>query len=55
MSDIWMRDFSLSNATNPIMFRYTAEGQGGGRKGLRDADAVQEQLAVIVDEVGPYF
>lgn len=50
MDDIWMRDFSLSNAASPVMFRYTAAGQGGGRKGQRDADAVQEELAANLDE-----
>lgn len=50
MDDIWMRDFSLSNAASPVMFRYTAAGQGGGRKGQADADAVQEELAASLDE-----
>ncbi len=50
MSDIWMRDFGLSNANNPVMFRYTAEGQGRGEKGQRAADAVQKQLAIILEE-----
>ena len=50
MSDIWMRDFGLSNAENPVMFRYTAEGQGRGEKGQRAADTVQEQLAIILEE-----
>ncbi len=27
MSDIWMRDFTLSNASAPLMFRYTAAAQ----------------------------
>ena len=55
MQDIWTRDFSLSNAANPIMFRYTAAGQGGGRKGQRDADAVQEALAVMAEKAGLKF
>lgn len=53
--DIWMRDFSLSNAENPVMFRYTAAGQGGGRKGQRDADHVQEGLAEIMEAAGVSF
>lgn len=55
MLDIWMRDFSLSNAVNPVMFRYTAAGQGTGKKGQRDADAVQEKLASIADAAGLSF
>ncbi|MEM6476755.1 MAG: agmatine deiminase family protein, partial [Pseudomonadota bacterium] len=53
--DIWARDFSLSNASDPVMFRYTAEGQGGGRTGQRDADAVQEVLAAAMEEAGLVF
>ena len=47
--DIWMRDFSLSNAGAPVMFRYTAAGQGGGRSGQSDADAAQETLAALME------
>ncbi len=50
MEDIWMRDFSLSNAAAPVMFRYTAEGQGTGRKGQNDADAVQERFAALLED-----
>lgn len=42
--DIWMRDFSLSNAADPVMFRYTSEGQGGGRKGQKESNFVQKSL-----------
>ncbi|MEM6812642.1 MAG: agmatine deiminase family protein [Pseudomonadota bacterium] len=52
MDDIWMRDFSLSNATNPIMFRYTAAGQGRGQK---DSDEVQETLATFMEDAGVSF
>ncbi len=55
MRDIWMRDFSLSNATNPIMFRYTSEAQGAGEKGQQDADAVQESFAQLVSSAGLLF
>ena len=55
MEDIWMRDFALSNAVAPVMFRYTAEGQGGGRKGQRDADAVQESFAKLIGKAGLEF
>lgn len=50
ISDIWIRDFSTSNAIAPMMFRYTAEGQGGGRRGQQDADAVQEELATYAEQ-----
>lgn len=53
--DIWMRDFSLSNAAAPMMFRYTAEGQGGGRKGQSDADHVQDVLARLMQAAGVRF
>lgn len=52
MDDIWMRDFSLSNAASPVMFRYTAAGQGGGRNGQAEADHVQEALAAVIDAAG---
>ncbi|QMU61060.1 MAG: peptide ABC transporter permease [Gammaproteobacteria bacterium] len=55
MSDIWMRDFSFSNAAQPIMFRYTAAGQGGGQKGQGDADAVQERIAVVSENAELVF
>lgn len=48
MLDIWMRDFSPLNAINPVMFRYTAAGQGGGRSGQSEADYVQETLAEFI-------
>ena len=54
-ADIWARDFGLSNTVAPVMFRYTAEGQGGGRQGQRDADAVQEQLAGLAEDAGLSF
>lgn len=50
MLDIWLRDFGLSVINNPIMFRYTAEGQGRGNKGQQDADTVQEHLALIAEK-----
>lgn len=53
--DIWMRDFSLSNAAGPLMFRYTAAGQGGGGRGQADADAVQETLAETMVDAGLDF
>jgi agmatine/peptidylarginine deiminase len=44
MSDIWARDYSFSNATDPVLLRYTAAGQGGGKEGQRDADHVQRDF-----------
>jgi len=55
MGDIWARDFTLSNASNPVMFRYTAAGQGGGAAGQREADAVQEQFALFAEQAGLSF
>jgi agmatine/peptidylarginine deiminase len=52
MDDIWMRDFSLSNAAAPVMFRYTAAGQGGDQN---ESDAVQEGLAAILGAAGLTF
>jgi len=53
--DIWARDFSLSNAADPVMFRYTAEGQGGAQDGQNAADEVQEALAGMMERVGIEF
>ena len=47
MADIWARDFTLSNAQRPVMFRYTAAGQGAGQQGQKEADAVQYDLAAL--------
>ena len=55
MQDIWARDFSPSNAASPVMFRYTAAGQGGGRKGQSDADFVQNKLAKLATKAGLKF
>lgn len=52
MQDIWMRDFGTLNVAAPVMMRYSAEGQGGGRKGQGDADVVQEALADVIDAAG---
>lgn len=49
MADIWARDFGPSNAEDPVYFRYTAAGQGGGYSGQDDADAVQIALAELTD------
>ena len=48
--DIWARDFSLSNAAVPIMFRYTAAGQEGEGRGQDDADFVQDRLAKLMEK-----
>lgn len=55
MDDIWMRDFGPSNAAAPVLFRYTAEGQGGGPEGQGEADAVQRTLAAVMKSSGLAF
>ena len=50
--DIWMRDFTLSNATAPMMFRYTAAGQGGDQD---TADEVQDEFAELIEKAGVKF
>lgn len=52
MPDIWMRDFSPLNTTSPLLMRYSAAGQGGGRRGQREADYVQEALANLLADAG---
>ncbi len=53
--DIWMRDFGLANPGTPLMFHYTAAGQGGGREGQAEADYVQESFAGLADRAGLSF
>ena len=55
MLDIWMRDFTISNVTDPIMFRYTAAGQGSGAGGQSEADEVQEAFAEAMVRAGVSF
>ncbi len=52
MQDIWMRDFAPSNASAPVMFRYSAAGQGGSQD---EADIVQDVLAAFLEETGLNF
>ena len=52
MPDIWMRDFTVLNAVKPVMFRYSAAGQGGSQS---DADAVQEDFAKLAEQAGISF
>lgn len=52
MGDIWIRDFGIMDAGSSVMMRYTAAGQGGGRNGQRDADAVQETHAAFLESAG---
>ncbi len=49
MFDIWMRDFSLSNRASPILFRYSAAGQGGDQQA---ADDVQEAFRYFLSDMG---
>jgi agmatine/peptidylarginine deiminase len=53
--DIWARDFSPSNTTDPVMFRYTAAGQGGGETGQIDADVVQVNFSNFLTAAGIKF
>jgi len=52
MPDIWMRDFTVLNAVKPVMFRYSAAGQGNNQD---DADAVQEEFAELAEGAGLLF
>lgn len=47
MLDIWMRDFSLALPDRPVLFRYTAAGQGGDQ---RASDEVAEALATVMED-----
>jgi len=53
--DIWARDYATAHAAAPILFRYTAEGQGGGRRGQDDADAVQDAFVDLAQAAGLEF
>ena len=55
MADIWVRDYGLSNAERPVMFRYTAAGQSGRKQGQRMADSVQDDLATLAERAGLKF
>ncbi|WP_298769586.1 agmatine deiminase family protein [uncultured Shewanella sp.] len=55
MLDIWMRDFTLVNPNQPVMFRYTAAGQGGGREGQIEADEVQDVFYRLAQKAGLQF
>ncbi len=50
--DIWIRDFGLANPAHPVLFRYTAAGQGGRSEGQAEADFVQERLTRVMMEAG---
>ncbi len=55
MRDIWMRDFTTINPTNPVQFRYAAAAQAGRQ---RDADWVQMGFVKFTDTLGikyPYI
>ncbi|MEM9725602.1 MAG: agmatine deiminase family protein [Pseudomonadota bacterium] len=51
-ADIWARDFSPANAHHPVRFAYTAEGQGGGRRGRADAQYVQSRFDAVLRKAG---
>lgn len=53
MDDIWMRDFTLTNPSGEaIVFRYTAEAQGGYDNAQQVADQVQETFLSLANEAG---
>ncbi len=52
MPDIWMRDFTVLNAVMPVMFRYSAAGQGNNQD---EADVVQEGFAILAKEASLSF
>ena len=52
MLDIWIRDFSISNVIDPIIFRYTAAAQSGSQE---DADEVQKKFIALIEEIGLSF
>ena len=53
--DIWTRDYAFSNSAEPVLFRYTAAGQGGGRSGQTEADGVQDVFADLAEAAGLNF
>lgn len=50
--DIWIRDYAPAIPGAPTLFRYTAAGQGGGRRGQSDADAVQATFRGLLERAG---
>jgi len=55
MHDIWMRDFSSAHPAQPVMFRYTAAGQGGAKKGQTISDEVQDEFKYYSQKAGLQF
>ena len=55
MHDIWMRDFTSANPAQPLMFRYTAAGQGGAKKGQTISDEVQDEFKYYSQKAGLQF
>ncbi|WP_196076064.1 MULTISPECIES: agmatine deiminase family protein [unclassified Acinetobacter] len=55
MHDIWMRDFSSANPAQPVLFRYTAAGQGGGNKAKAISDTVQSEFKAYSQKAGLQF
>lgn len=52
MQDIWMRDFTSANPAQPVLFRYTAAGQGGSKKGQSISDEVQAEFKYYGKKAG---
>lgn len=55
MQDIWMRDFSSANPNKPVLFRYTAAGQGGTKKAQAISDDVQSDFKAYSQKAGLKF
>ena len=55
MQDIWMRDFSSANPNQPVLFRYTAAGQGGTKKAQAISDDVQSDFKAYSQKAGLKF
>ena len=55
MLDIWIRDFSLANTTEPILFRYSASAQGAEKNAQKYSDQVQQKLLSLINEANLSF
>ena len=56
-TDAWHLDARLSSANpvQPVMFRYTAAGQGGAKKGQTISDEVQDEFKYYSQKAGLQF
>ena len=51
----WARDLSPANPEKPVLFRYTAAGQGGGPGSQRHADSLQREFKQFLRRAGVPF